>query len=171
MVGLHFNMNLIEISGAFEHIELPQHRMNLIRGIKNSAVIDDTYNASPLSTHAALDALRDFSKARESLGTRGRRIAVLGNMRELGKYEVEAHRAIGNLAAERCDVLITVGATGKLIADSAANQMPKENIMSFDTSDDAKLKVQELIQEGDVVLVKGSRSVRMEKIVEEIAFK
>ncbi len=167
-VGLHFGMNLVEISGAFERIELPRHRMNLLRGIKNSVVIDDSYNASPLSVHAALDALHDFAKARESLGTKGRRIAVLGDMRELGKYEIEAHRAIGNFAAERCDALITVGAAGKFVADSAANQMPKENVMSFGTSDDAKLKVQELIKEGDVVLIKGSRAMQMEKIVEEI---
>ena len=89
-------------------------------------------------------------------------------MRELGKYEIGAHRAIGNLAAERCNILITIGVAGKLIADSAANQMAKEKIMSFDTAEEAKLKVQEIIKEGDVVLVKGSRAMQMEKIVEEI---
>ncbi len=169
-VGLHLGMNLVDISGALERIELPHGRMNLVAGIKNSVIIDDTYNASPLSTHAALDSLRDFTKARSELGFKGRRIAVLGDMRELGRYEVDAHRAIGNLAAERCDLLITVGSAAKLIADSAANQMPKENIFSFNTSDEAKTKVQEIIQEGDVVLVKGSRFMRMEKIVSEIAF-
>ncbi|MBI2669594.1 MAG: UDP-N-acetylmuramoyl-tripeptide--D-alanyl-D-alanine ligase [Candidatus Yanofskybacteria bacterium] len=176
-VGLHFGINLVDISGALENIELPTGRMNLLSGIKNSVIIDDTYNASPLSTHAALDALRDFAKAREKLGHKGRRIAVLGDMRELGKYEIEAHRAIGNLAAERCDMLITVGTAGKLIADSAANsafakasadkQMP-DNIISFNTSEEAKIKVQEIIKEGDVVLVKGSHAMKMELIVEEI---
>lgn len=168
VVGLHFGMNLVDISGALENIELPHGRMNLMQGVRNSIIIDDTYNASPLSTHAALDSLRDFVKARLGLGHNGRRIAVLGDMKELGKYEVEAHRSIGNIAAERCDILITVGAAAKLIADSAANQMLKENVMSFDTSDGAKLKVQEIIKEGDVVLIKGSRSMKMEKIVEEI---
>jgi len=167
-VGLHFGMNLVDISGTFENIELPHGRMNLIQGIKNSTVIDDTYNASPLSMRAALDTLADFAKASRELGRSGRRIAVLGNMRELGKYEVKAHQAIGNFAAESCDVLITVGTAAKLIADSAADQMLKENIMSFDTSDVAKLKVQEIVQEGDIVLVKGSRSVEMEKVVDEI---
>lgn len=167
-VGLHLGMNLVDISGALENIELPSGRMNLLTGIKNSVIIDDTYNASPLSMHAALDALRDFAGARKKLGHKGRLIAVLGDMRELGKYEIETHRMIGNLAAERCDILITVGAASKLIADSAANQMPKESIMSFDTSEDAKLKVQETIKEGDVVLVKGSRAMKMEVIVEEI---
>lgn len=167
-VGLHFGMNLVDISGAFENIELPKGRMNLVRGIRDSIIIDDTYNASPLSTRAALETLADFTKASRELGFSGRRIAVLGNMRELGKYEIEAHRAIGNFAAESCDILITVGTAAKLIADSAANQMKTENIMSFDTSDDAKTKIQEIVQEGDVVLVKGSRSVEMEKVVDEI---
>ena len=167
-VGLHFGMNLVDISGALESIELPRGRMNLSPGVKNSIVIDDTYNASPLSTHAALDTLNDFAKAREGLGYKGRRIAVLGDMKELGKYEIEAHRTIGNLVAERCDFLITVGGAAKFIADSAANQMTRENILSFDTSDEAKSKVQELIKENDVVLVKGSRAMKMEIIVNEI---
>jgi UDP-N-acetylmuramyl pentapeptide synthase len=81
---------------------------------------------------------------------------------------MEAHQSIGNFAAERCDILVTVGTAGKLIADSAFNQMKSEQVMSFNTSDEAKLKVQEIIQEGDVVLVKGSHSMQMEKIVEEI---
>ncbi|MBI2062978.1 MAG: hypothetical protein HYT61_01920 [Candidatus Yanofskybacteria bacterium] len=168
-VGLHFGMNLVDIAGALENIDLQHGRMNLLSGIKNSVVIDDTYNASPLSMHGALDALKNFTKAKEELGRKGRRIAVLGDMRELGKYEIEAHRAIGNLAAECCDLLVTVGNAAKLIADSAANQMSKENIMSFNTSEEAKLKVQEMIKENDVVLVKGSRAMKMEKIVEEIA--
>lgn len=167
-VGLHFGMNLVDISGALEDIELPHGRMNLVHGIKNSIIIDDTYNASPLSMHAALDTLRDFAKARGSLAGGGRKIAVLGDMRELGKYEIEAHRTIGNFAAERADILVTVGAAGKLIADSAANQMKTDSIFSFNTSDKAKAKVQEIIQEGDTILVKGSRAMEMEKIVDEI---
>lgn len=167
-VGLNFGMNLVDISGAFENIELPHGRMNLIQGIKNSIVIDDTYNASPLSMRAALETLADFAKANRELGCGGRRIAVLGNMRELGKYEVEAHQAIGNFVAGSCDVLVTVGTAAKLIADSAGRAMPIDYIFSFNTSDEAKLKVQEIIQEGDIVLVKGSRSVEMEKVVDEI---
>ncbi len=167
-VGMHFGLNLIDISKSIENIELPHHRMNLSRGIKETAIIDDTYNASPLSMHAALDTLRDFAKARESFGKKGRRIAILGDMKELGKYEVNAHHRVGNLAGERCDVLITVGLAAKFIADSAVDQMSAEKIMSFSNSEDARLKIKEVIQENDVVLVKGSRSMKMEKIVNEI---
>jgi UDP-N-acetylmuramoyl-tripeptide--D-alanyl-D-alanine ligase len=89
-------------------------------------------------------------------------------MRELGKYEIEAHRAIGNLVGERANTLITVGAAAKFIADSAANQTKQGSIFSFNTADEAKTKVQEIIREGDVVLIKGSHAMQMEKIVEEI---
>lgn len=171
VVGLHLGMNLVGISGALEDVELPKHRINLLPGVKNTVVIDDSYNASPLSMHAALDTLRDFAKARNSLSgaKQGRKIAVLGDMRELGKYEIETHRAIGNLVGERADILVTVGAAAKFIADSAANQMKPDSIFSFNTSDEAKIKVQEIMEEGDVVLVKGSHAMQMEKIVEEIA--
>jgi UDP-N-acetylmuramoyl-tripeptide--D-alanyl-D-alanine ligase len=170
IVGSHFGINLVEICEALENIKLPPHRMNLLPGIKNTIIIDDSYNASPIAVRAALDTLRDFAKAKNSLGGRKpRKIAVLGDMRELGKYEIEAHRAIGNFAAERADILITVGAAAKFIADSAANQMKPGSIFSFNTSDEAKMKVQEIIREGDIVLVKGSHSMQMEKIVEEIA--
>jgi UDP-N-acetylmuramoyl-tripeptide--D-alanyl-D-alanine ligase len=168
-VGLHFGINLVDICGALEEVEPPKHRMNLLRGIKNTTIIDDSYNASPLAMRAALDTLNDFARAKASLsGKSGRKIAVLGDMRELGKYEIEAHRAVGNLVGERADILITVGSAAKFIADSAANQMKPDSIFSFSTADEAKLKVQEIIREGDVILVKGSRAIQMEKIVEEI---
>ena len=170
VVGLHFGINLVDICGMLENVELPERRMNLVRGVKDTTIIDDTYNASPLAMHAALDTLRDFTKAKNSLGggKRCRKIAVLGDMRELGKYEIEAHRAIGNLVGERADILVTVGTAAKFIADSAANQMKPGSIFSFDTSDEAKAKIQETIREGDVILIKGSHAMEMEKVVEEI---
>ncbi len=168
VIGSHLGINLINISEALENIDLPKGRMRLTKGVKNTIIIDDTYNASPLSVHAALDTLRDFSLARRLVYHQGRKIAVLGDMKELGKYEIEAHRAIGNVTGERVDILITVGSAAKFIADSAANQMEKENVLSFNTAEEAKVKVQEIIEEGDIILVKGSRSMEMEKIVEEI---
>jgi len=159
-VAIIYDMNLIEISQALVDYQGPRGRLKILKGIKNSTIIDDTYNAAPASTHLALDTLKQFSKKRK--------IAVLGDMLELGEYTVRAHQAIGNLTGGNVDILVTVGLRAKFIADAAANQMPKENIYSFVNSDLAKLKVQELIQEGDLVLVKGSQGIRMEKIVEEI---
>lgn len=159
-VGLILGMNLVEINEALGNYDPPAGRLRVLKGIKNTAIIDDTYNASPAATRLALETLRDLPAQR--------RVAILGDMLELGKYTIEAHEEIGNLAGSIADVLITVGARGKFIAYAAENQMPKKNIFSFINSDLAKANVQELIREGDLILVKGSQGVRMEKIVEEI---
>ncbi len=159
-VGSIFGMNLVEISEALSGYHGPKGRLKILKGIKNSVVIDDSYNASPLSTHLALETLRDLPGKRK--------VAVLGDMLELGKYTIQAHQEIGNLAGSFVDLLICVGSRAKFIADSAANQMLAGNIYTFETSDEAKLKVKELVKEGDLILVKGSQGIRMEKIVEEI---
>src|SRR3989344_3494647 len=159
-IGSIFDMNLVDISEAISEYHGPKGRLKILKGIKNSTIIDDTYNASPLSTHLALETLRDLP------GTR--RVAVLGDMLELGKYTIDAHKEAGNMAGSFVDLLVCVGSRAKFIADSAFNQMPRENIYRFDTSDEAKLKVKELIKEGDLILIKGSQGMRMEKIVEEI---
>ncbi len=159
-VGIIYGMNLIEISQALNDYKGSNGRLKLLEGIKNTLIIDDTYNAAPASMHLALETLKHLSAKRK--------IAVLGDMLELGKYTVEAHENIGRLASEISDILVTVGLRGKFIAYAAEKNMPKENIYSFPTSDAAKLKVQELLKEEDLVLIKGSQGVRMEKIVEEI---
>jgi len=159
-VGIALGLNLVEISDALSYYDGPKGRLKILAGIKNSWIIDDTYNASPASTHLALSVLRELPAVR--------RVAVLGDMLELGKYTVQAHQTIGDLVGGFVDVLICVGARAKFIADSAGNQMPKENIHVFDTADTAKRKVQELVNEGDLILIKGSQGMRMEKIVEEI---
>ncbi|MEX2090548.1 MAG: UDP-N-acetylmuramoyl-tripeptide--D-alanyl-D-alanine ligase [Candidatus Paceibacterota bacterium] len=159
-VGMTFGMNLIQISDALSEYHGPKGRLKILKGIKNSVIIDDTYNASPASTHMAIETVTGLSGPR--------RIAVLGDMLELGRYTIEAHEEVGNFLKGDFDVLVTVGSRAKFIAESALNQMPKENIHKFETSDEAKLKVKELIREGDLVLVKGSQGIRMEKIVEEI---
>ena len=166
--GLYFGMNLVEISQALEKMEFPKQRMNLVKGLKNSWLIDDTYNASPLSTHAALDTLKEFGDKAIAKNEKGRKIAVLGDMKELGIFTEKAHRLVGNLAGERAEYLFTVGLAAKFIADSAFNQLPKENILSFDSSDEAGDYLKDFVQEGDIVLVKGSRAMEMEKIVEAL---
>jgi len=159
-VAIIYDMNLIEISQALVDYQGPKGRLKILKGIKNSTIIDDTYNAAPASTHLALDTLKEFSNKRK--------IAVLGDMLELGKYTVQAHQEIGNLVGGNVDILVTVGLRAKFIADAAANQMDIKNIYSFVNSDLAKIKVQELVGDGDLILVKGSQGMRMEKIVEEI---
>ncbi len=150
-VGLRMQMNLVEITHAFERMELPAHRMSVLHGVRGSIILDDTYNASPLSMEGALRTLRDFP-------SKHKRIAILGDMKELGKYSAEAHQKTGILAHAAADTVITLG--------ELAQDMGGSHVVSIE---EAIAKAQTLIQEGDVVLIKGSRSMQMEKIVEALA--
>src|SRR5687767_9203133 len=90
-------------------------RMRLLAGIKDSMIVDDTYNASPAAVHLAIDTVR---------GLPGRKLLVLGDMLELGKHSVQAHQAVGTMAADEADELVCVGERGRLMAEAAANQLP-----------------------------------------------
>ena len=163
VIGLAFDMNLVAISEALGNYVPAPSRMRLLAGMKGTFIIDDCYNASPLSVHAALDAVRDLPAKRK--------VAVLGDMLEIGKYTVEAHEHVGELAGKFLDVLVTVGARAKFIAEAAKSAgMKSAHIFSFDTADDAKKPVQDLIQKGDLVLIKGSHSMELDKVVEEVTY-
>jgi UDP-N-acetylmuramoyl-tripeptide--D-alanyl-D-alanine ligase len=160
-VGLIFGMNLVKISEALASHRPANSRMQLVPGIKGTYLIDDSYNASPLSMHAALDTLKDLPAKR--------RIAVLGDMLEIGKYTLEAHERIGRLAAKSLDALITVGPRAKFIAEAANGAgMRRLNIQSFDVAAEAGEPLQELMRKGDLVLIKGSHAMELSKVVEEV---
>jgi len=159
--GLVLGMNLVEISEALKNYQSPPGRMRIIKGIKNAWIIDDTYNASPLSTTAALEALRAIEGKRK--------IAVLGDMREIGKYSEEAHQTIGEKAAEFADLLFTVGEKARFIKSAAIQYgLSEEKIFHFDTQEEAGRALQNAVKQEDIILIKGSRAMKMEKIVEEI---
>jgi UDP-N-acetylmuramoyl-tripeptide--D-alanyl-D-alanine ligase len=158
VVGTILGMNLVEISEALSAYHGPKGRLKILRGINNSNIIDDTYNASPASTRLALETLRDVPALRK--------IAVLGDMLELGEHSERAHREIGVLASEITDVLVCVGPRAKAIADSARSKLTE--VYTFENSNEAKAKVHELVHEHDLILVKGSQGARMERIVKEI---
>lgn len=113
-VGLIFGLNLVKISEALKSYEPAKSRMELLPGVKYTFIIDDSYNASPLSTHAALDALKSLPGKRK--------IAVLGDMLEIGKYAIEAHERVGRLAGKFADVLVTVGPRAKFLAERLAGK-------------------------------------------------
>jgi len=158
-VGAAFNINLIEITGALKTFRSERGRMRLIEGIKHSWLIDDTYNAAPLSMAAALETL-------EALEAK-RKIAVLGDMREIGTYSFQAHQEVGDKAADVVSILIGVGDKGKIITEEAQSKGLKE-IYWFQNSVEAGKKLQEIMAEGDLTLVKGSRALEMEKAVLEV---
>ncbi len=161
-VGLIYDLNLVEISEALSNNYQPaKRRMNLLKGVKDAYIIDDTYNASPLSVEEAINTINGLSAKRK--------VAVLGDMLELGKYSIEAHESIGKLVAPVVDILVTVGPRAKFIAESAkANGLAQDKVLSFDTAAEAGLAVQDLIKTGDLVLIKASRAMGLERIVEEI---
>lgn len=160
-VGIDFDMNLVEISEALRDYESPPGRMRLLEGIKDSWIIDDTYNAAPLSMMAALETLGEIPARRK--------IAVLGDMLEIGKYTVEAHESVGEEAAKVADIVFTVGLRAKFIGEEVrARKFQCEKIFHFNESQEAGLPLQKIIEPGDLILVKGSRAMKMEKIVEEI---
>ncbi len=160
-VGLVLGVNLVDISEALSKIESPPGRMKVIKGIKDTWIIDDTYNASPLATEAALETLEDIDIKRK--------VGVLGDMLEIGKYTAEAHEKIGDLAKKHLDILITVGMRGKFIHESAKDSgMDQENVHHFDKIDEAALFLQDLIKKGDLILAKASQAVRLEKVVKEV---
>ncbi len=160
-VGIALGLNLIEIAEGLKEFPSLPGRMKLLAGIKGSLIIDDTYNSSPVASFAALEVLSKLPAPRK--------IAVLGDMLELGEFSEENHRKVGEKAGKIVNLLVTVGPASKILADAAIKKgLIKADVFSFDTADEAKLKVQELIRPGDLILVKGSQGMRMEKVVKEI---
>lgn len=161
-VGERLNVGVLEIVGQMQEIKPVAGRMNLLAGIKNTVIIDDTYNSSPIAAEKALEALKQvYGK---------RKIAVLGDMLELGEKTEDAHRKIGLEAAKNnVDYLVTVGLRSKFMAETGRSYgMQSDRILSFENADEARLPIQNLLKPGDTVLVKGSQGMRMEKIVKEI---
>lgn len=160
-VGIVSGMNLVEIAEALTRYTPPPGRMRLLDGIKNTRILDDSYNASPLAMHAAFDLLRDLPARRK--------IAVIGDMLEIGKYTPEAHRAIVRRFPEWGDLLITIGPRARFAAEEARERgMPAERIWSFYTADEVEKELQPFLEEGDLILIKGSQAIRLERVVETI---
>lgn len=149
------------LRGLYDY-EPPKGRMNVITGVNDCVIIDDTYNSSPDAALSALSALKDAKCS-------GKRVAVLGDMMELGKYSGEEHRRVGRAVIGSADMLVTVGPRSRAMAEAATEAgMDPSMVKSFDSSADVVKAIATFVTAGDVILVKGSQSVRMEKIVKEL---
>lgn len=134
-----------------------QLRLVAVRAENGALILDDTYNASPQSTLAALNLLEELE---------GNRIAVLGDMLELGPYEKEGHELVGGRAAEIVSSLVCVGSRAATIAEAARQAgMPAEAVFHFDQTEDAAAFLSARLTARDVVLIKGSHGMRMDRIV------
>lgn len=155
-VGLAFKLSLVDMVASVRDFHSLPGRMNVLSGIKRTTVIDDTYNASPVSLQAALKTL--------SLIPGSKKIAVLGDMLELGDNETEVHRSIAHWIKEcGVDAAYLVGRRMLVVYEALPD---KEKKYWFDNPTSAGAAVCETLEEGDIVLVKGSQGMRMEKAVE-----
>ncbi len=158
-VGLIEGLTWEEIVSGLQNSQT-QLRLVAVQGPKGSLLLDDTYNAAPASMIAALNLLAELD---------GRHVAVLGDMLELGEYEERGHRMVGVRAAEVADELVTVGERARWIADEASQAgLPASHVFQHADAAGATDFLRRTVQEGDVVLVKGSHGMRMDQIVADL---
>ncbi|MDD5152376.1 MAG: UDP-N-acetylmuramoyl-tripeptide--D-alanyl-D-alanine ligase [Candidatus Pacebacteria bacterium] len=161
-LGVYLKLNIVEMINALSGHDSAPGRMRILTGIKGATVIDDSSNSSPISALSALQAL-------SSIKTIGRKITVLGDMLELGKFTIEEHRKIGIIVGQESDILVAVGPRAKYIVEGALESgMKKKNIIEFDNSLSAGKYLEGIIKKDDIVLVNGSASMRLENVVKEI---
>ena len=161
-VAAQFDISLSDSAKALQTFVSPPGRMRIIKGIKDTVIIDDTYNSSPTASERALSALYELKGFK-------RKIAVLGDMLELGRFSMREHERVGEQVADGADMLITVGIRSRSIAEGALEHgMSEKSIRQYDESVRAGRELQNLIQPGDVILIKGSQSIRTERIVLDI---
>lgn len=156
--GKYLGLSYKEIQAGLNKFKPSKMRMDISENGKVK-IINDVYNANPDSMKAALNALKDSGKNR-------RKIAVLGDMLEMGKWAEEAHIDIGKTLSElRIDILLSVGQNAQFYVNGAvSNGLSKDNAISFKSNDDVIKYLDTIISDGDVILIKGSRGMKMEEI-------
>lgn len=156
-------IDLNDAARALEKAGVPGARLRVVR-TKTLTILDDCYNAGPDSMRAALETMRDFPNANANAK---RRVAVLGAMKELGEFAEDEHRKLGELAAQICDAVCFVGEETRAafeVADAVAN-IEKTWCENASAAAD---RVLDFVRNGDIVLVKGSRSIGLETVVEKL---
>lgn len=150
-VGIIFDLKIEDIINSLKKIKALEGRDDIKKGIKNSVVIDSSYNANPSSVKNMLEILKLFK-------TKGKKIAVLGDMRELGNISKTSHEEIGKIAKKNANIVVAVGEESKVMKSD----------YWFADSTKASDFVYGILEENDVVLVKGSHAISMDKIVKKI---
>ncbi|MBQ7039325.1 MAG: UDP-N-acetylmuramoyl-tripeptide--D-alanyl-D-alanine ligase, partial [Clostridia bacterium] len=162
LVGLCHGVSCEEYVKAVSGFTPGNMRQNILE-VNGITVINDCYNASPSSVQAGLKILNQLDKDR-------RKVAVLGDMLEMGEWAEEAHTLVGQYVVEnQVEILITVGKNSIKIAEGAINAgMEKENVFSFENNAEVTSFLDTVVQKGDIVLVKGSRGMKLEAVVEHL---
>lgn len=162
-VGQFFKMTLVDILEALKNYQPPKGRLRYIPGVKETTLIDDTYNSSPRSCLAAIQAL-------EQIPEYGRKWAVLGDMLELGQITEAEHQKIGRqIASREIGYLVCVGEKSRDIMRGAKDvDMEEDKIFYFSDSEKAAEFIKNKLEKNDILLIKGSQGVRMEKITKAL---
>lgn len=161
-VGTVFGIPLKTAAEELQGHLPPSGRMRLIRGVEDTTLIDDTYNSSPVACEHALQTLSE-------LKTSGRRVAVLGDMLELGQFSVREHERIGEFAASKVDMLLTIGVRARKIAEGALEfGLSEKCIIQYDNVEQALSELKQVVKKGDVILFKASQGIRAEKLVRHL---
>lgn len=155
-IGDMFDLSVEQIKQGISNYRPVGSRMNIINLNDDIKIIDDCYNANLDSMKAAINVLSTFN---------GRRIAVLGDMFELGDFREEAHRQVGKHLRDKCDLVITVGESSKYISEETKDEI---NSRHFDTKEDACLYIKSIVKGKDVLLIKASRGMKMEEIINSL---
>ena len=157
LVGETLGISLDDIKRGLKNFEITKSRMDVIK-TDDYTVIDSVYNASVDSMNAALKVLNRYET---------RKVALLGDMFEMGSYAEFGHREVGKFASRYADVLIAIGNDAKFMVDEAIkNGMNKDNIHYFETKEIAMENLKDILQKEDTILVKASRGMYLEKVVE-----
>lgn len=160
-VGLEYGIKIEEIIKGISEFSLTKRRMELIKNSKNATIINDCYNASYESVKSALEYIKELKS--------NRKIAVLGDVLELGRFSKQMHQKIGEeVINNNIDILITVGQEAKIIAKTVTENKKNLKVYSFDNNQEASKLLKNEIKENDVILVKASNGMHFEEIVEAI---
>lgn len=162
-IGKIFGLTDKEIKKGIQKTKPQPQRMFPFVLKKNLVILDDTYNANPLATKESIEVLA-------KLGEKRRKIFLFGQMNELGKYEKEGHEEVGKKIAEcKIDIVASLGKPTKYtLIEAKRGGLKKENLIFTPTYDEMIKKIVKILKPNDIVLVKGSRSLQMEKIVESL---
>lgn len=155
------NIPVAEIIQGIKNYEKPEHRLEIIHHQSGAVILDDSYNSNP---RAALSTLDVFNK----LAGKNQKIAILGDMLELGAYEEEGHRLVGKKVAEsNFNCVIGVGRAVKFLIDEVNKSSPKTKTVLFPTINNVLKEIRQFLRPGRSILIKGSRSIGLDKIVDD----
>ncbi len=158
-VGSLFDLNLVDMAKAIRNYSSEKGRARLLKGKKDSLIIDDSYNSAPESAKNALDLLAEIARPDQ------RKVAILGDMLELGSRTESTHIDLAEQAAKKADLLIFVGKQAELMAKSASEVVGESKIYTYDNYSQLNKKLLSIINKGDIVLFKASQGVRLDQSI------